>query len=83
MDAVLCFIFTNEKSSPWGCSVKSVFKNFANFTGKHLCWNLFLMKFLTFRHYSTGKDTTKVLQHRCFPVKYVKFLRTTLLKNIY
>ena len=23
------------------CSSKYVFKNFANFTGKHLCWSLF------------------------------------------
>ena len=27
-----------------------VFKNFANFTGKHLCWSLFLKKL----HSSTG-----------------------------
>ena len=27
------------------CSIKrGVFKNFANFTGKHLCWSLFLNK---------------------------------------
>ena len=30
------------------CSVKKVlYKNFASFTGKHLCWSLFLMKFAT------------------------------------
>ena len=30
------------------CSVKKVFyKNFASFTGKHLCWSLFLMTFAT------------------------------------
>ena len=29
----------NVKSSHWSCSVK----NFANFTGKHLCWGLFLI----------------------------------------
>ena len=33
-----------QKQSP-GCFVKkSVLKNFANFTGKNLCWCLFLMK---------------------------------------
>ena len=26
-----------------------VFKNFANFTGKHLCWSLFLIKLQAFR----------------------------------
>ena len=28
---------------------KGVFKNFANFTGKHLCWSLFLEKLQVFR----------------------------------
>ena len=33
------------RSSHWRCSVKQgVLKNFANFTGKNLCWNLFLIK---------------------------------------
>ena len=31
------------RSSHWRCSVrKGVLKNFANFTGKELCWSLFL-----------------------------------------
>ena len=35
----------NFKNSYRGCSVKKVaFKNFANLTGKHLCWSLFLLK---------------------------------------
>ena len=38
-------------------------KNFANFTGKHLCWSPFLIKL-------------QRLQHRCFPVKLPRFLRT-------
>ena len=30
------------RSNHWGCSVKKdVLKNFANFTGKHLCQSLF------------------------------------------
>ena len=33
-----------------GCSVKKyVLKNFAKFTGKYLCWSLFLMKFQALR----------------------------------
>ena len=36
---------------------KRVFKNFANFTGKHLCQKLFLIKF-------------ERLQRRCFLVKF-------------
>ena len=43
-----------------------VLKNFANFTGKNLCWSLFLIK----GHL-----------HRCFSVKFLKFLRTTFLQN--
>ena len=41
-----------------------VFKIFASFTGKHLYWSLFLIKFIKNR-----------LQHRCFNVKFAKFLR--------
>ena len=37
-----------------------VLKSFANFTGKHQCWSLFVVK---------------RLQHRCFSVKFSKFLR--------
>ena len=37
-----------------------VLKNFAAFTGKHLCWSLFLIKLLAFR---------------CFPVNVAKLLR--------
>ena len=46
---------------------KAVLINFANFTGKHQCWSLFLIK---------------RLQHRCFSVKFAKLLRTHFLKNI-
>ena len=49
------------------------FKKFANFTVKHLCWNLFLIK-------SEGLKSSNFietrLQNRCFPVKFAKFLRT-------
>ena len=47
------------------------FKNFANFTQKHLCWSLFNkvtgLKACTF--------IKKRHQHPCFPVKFAKFLR--------
>ena len=41
-----------------------VLKNFANFTGKHLCWS------------EACNSIKKRFQHGCFPVKFVKFLRT-------
>ena len=49
-----------------------VLKNLANLTGKHLHWSLFLEKFQAFR-----------LQHRWFPVKFVKFIRTPFLQKAF
>ena len=56
-----------------------VLKNFVNFTGKHLCWNLFLTKLQARR--PEGNSVEKRLQHRAFPVKFTKFLRTLFLQN--
>ena len=50
-----------------------VLKNFANFTGKHLCWCFFLIKLQASGHATLLK---KRLQHGDFPVKFAKFLRT-------
>ena len=47
---------------------KGVLRNFANFTGKHLCQSLFFSKVATL--------LKKRLWHRCFPVNFAKFLRT-------
>ena len=44
---------------------KIVVKILENFTGKHLCWSLFLINFITNR-----------LQHRFFLVEFAKFLAT-------
>ena len=46
---------------------KGVLTNFANFTGKHLCWSFFIKK---------------RLQYRYFPVKFAKFIKTPILNNI-
>ena len=46
---------------------KAVLKNFVVFTGKFQACNF----------------TEKRLQHRCFPLNIAKFLRTSILKNIY
>ena len=48
-----------------------VFKNFANFTGKHLCWSLFSIKLQAFRPAAFLKRDS----NRCFPMKFEKFLR--------
>ena len=52
---------------------KGVLRNFAKFTGKHLCQNLFFNKVAGLRPVTLLK---KRLWHRCFPVNFVKFLRT-------
>ena len=55
---------------------KDVLRNFTKFTGKHLCQSLFLNKVAGLRSAILLK---KRLWHRCFPVKFAKFLRTTFL----
>ena len=52
-----------------------VSKNFANYTGEHLCWRHFLIKLQTWRLFKER------LQHRCFPVKLAKFLRISFLTD--
>ena len=70
------------RSSHLRCSVKKgVLKNFANFTGKHLCLSLFFNKVADLR-LRPATLLKKKLQHRCFPVKFTKLLRTSYLKNI-
>ena len=52
-----------------------VLKNFVIFTGKHLYWNLFLIKL------QVCKFIEKRLQHWRFPLHVKKFLRTPIFKN--
>ena len=52
---------------------KCVLRNFAKFTGKHLCQSLFFNKVSGVRPAILLK---KRLWHRCFPVNFAKFLRT-------
>ena len=54
-----------------------VFKNFAILTVKHLCWSLFNKVAVL----KTCNFIKKRLQHRCFPVKIARFLRTPFLHN--
>ena len=67
------------RSSHRRCSVrKDVLKNFAKFTGKHLCQSLFFNRVAGLRPATLLK---KRLWHRCFPVNFVKFLRIPFLQN--
>ena len=63
--------------SHWSCSVhRGVLKTFAKFTRKHLCQSVFFNKV-------AGLMPTTLLKerplHKCFPVNFAKFLRTTSL----
>ena len=76
-DRVLNSFLHITRSSPPEVSIKKgVFKNFAKFTGKHLCQSLFFNKIAGRRPATSLK---KRLWHRCFPENFVKFLRTPFL----
>ena len=61
---------TFDWSSHWKCSVKKgIFKNFANFTGKHLCWSFFLIMVPRVCNF-----IKKRLQRKYFRVKVPNFL---------
>ena len=65
---------SNGKSSrPEVFCQKSILRNFVKFTGKHLCQSLFFNKVAALRPATLLK---KRLRHRCFPLNFVKFLRT-------
>ena len=53
-----------------------VLKNFAIFTGKHLCWSLFLIKLQDWR---LAFSLKKTLQHRCFHMNIARFLKIAFL----
>ena len=57
-----------------------ILKDFAIFTGKQLCWSLFLIKLKDWRLAFSSKKT---LQHRCFPMNIARFLKKAFLWNTY
>ena len=52
---------------------RGVLKNFAKFTGKYLCQELF------FNRVAGLRPAKKEIWNRCFPVSFAKFLRTPIL----
>ena len=56
------------------CKKKGVLRNFAEFTGKHLCQRLFFNKV-------AGVGLQLYFWHRCFPVNFAKFQTTSFLQN--
>ena len=67
--------YNKQKHSPVVFCKKGVFRDFAKFTGKHLCQSVFFNK-VGLRPATLLK---KRLWHRCFPVNFEKFLRTPFL----
>ena len=63
---------TSRSSRPEVFCKKGVLKNFAKFTGKHLCQNLFFNKVAGLRPATLLKNR---LWHRYFPVNFAKSLR--------
>ena len=77
--AVVCIVALSfQKQSPEVFYKKNVLRNFTKFAGKHLCQSLFINKVAGLRPATLLK---KRLWYRCFPVNFVKLLRTPFLQN--
>ena len=77
--SILCILkfrelcHSTESTHPEMFCEKGVLKNFAKFTGKHLCQTFSFSKVAVLTPATLFK---KKLLHRCFPVNFAKFLRT-------
>ena len=70
---------TDDRSSHQRCSIKkSVLRNFAKFTGKHLCQSFYFNKVVGLR---PATLFNKRLWYSCFPVNSAKFLRTSFYRT--
>ena len=69
----------NTEAATEGSEVTGgVLKNFANSTGKYLCWS----PVHEVGNLQSASFFKKRLQQKCFPVKFAKLLRITILRNI-
>ena len=68
----------SRSSQQWCFVRKGILRNFTKFTGKHLCQGLFFNIVVGPRPATLLK---KRLWHKCFPVDFVKFPRTSFLQN--
>ena len=66
---LMCYSAISRSSRPEVFCKKDVFRNFTKFTGKHLCQGAFFNKV-------AAATLLKKIWHRCFPVNFVKFLKT-------
>ena len=79
----LVSLVIDRKQPPEVFYTKGILKNFAIFTGIHLCWSLFV-KLQAFRHATLLKrySSTGVFRKYCEYYKYCEIFRTPILKNI-
>ena len=70
-------LFFQKQSPGMFCKI-GVLKYFAKFTGKHRCQSLFFNKVAGLRPENLLK---KRLWHRCFPVNFMKSLRTPFFRE--
>ena len=70
--------FSSRGSLPKVFCKRCVLRNLTKFTGKHLRQSLFFNKVAGLRPATLLK---KRFWHRCFPVNFVKFLRTTFFRR--
>ena len=68
----------HSEAAAWGVLKKGVHRNSTKFTGKHLRQSLFFNKVAGLWCATLLK---KKLWHMCFPVNFVKFLRTLFLQS--
>ena len=73
---LLAYVGKGSNSRSQMFSKIGALKSFAIFTGKNLCWSLFLIKFQDWRPAFLFK---KRLQRSCFSVNLAKLLRTAFL----
>ena len=68
-----------KKQPPEEFCKKSALENLKSFTGKRLCWSLFLINLQVFRLATLLKRDSNTGIY--LPVKFAKLLRTPILKN--
>ena len=77
-------LFTGAEAATGSeCFVKTMFLKISQYSQKNACVGvIFLTKFLKAAAFGTADLLKKSLQHRCFSVNIVNFLKTRIIKNI-
>ena len=62
---IIFLFFYQQMQPPEVVCKKAALRNFAIFTGKHLCWSLFLIKLQAFKCFSMNIAKTSILRNIC------------------